>query len=180
MTIMHIYRAQALVDPLLVLHNNMRCLALSRHADSMVGWDMPIEKENLWIRKDVHPPNEDNIKKYVNELNFTSRVADGVRDIWRGDRQGYQPKEIKNIDNDVAKIKEWLYANLIYDGLMGPIQQTQWDKFTQPVQRSKLLNKPANHKTPWAKMHECMFPRVAGVETYQAFVARHLDSHVTW
>ena len=81
MTIMHIYRAQALVDPLLVLHNNMRCLALSRHADAMVGWDMPIEKENLWIRKDVHPPNEDNIKKYVNELNFTSRVADGVRDI---------------------------------------------------------------------------------------------------
>ena len=57
MTIMHIYRTQALVDPLRALHDNMRCLALSTPPDSQVGWDMPIEKENLWIRQDVIPPN---------------------------------------------------------------------------------------------------------------------------
>ena len=85
MTIMHIYRTQALVDPLRAqaLHDNMRCLALSARPDSMVGWDMPIEKENYNIQKDVMPPNEANITKYVAELNFTSVVAEGLRDVWK-------------------------------------------------------------------------------------------------
>ena len=167
--------------PLRVPHDNMRCLALSRHADSMVGWDMPIEKENRWIRQDVMPPNEDNISKYVSELNFTSRVSHGLRDIWKHNRNEYKPKEFKQIDLDVAKIKGWLYRTLIYDGQAGPMLPGQaWVKFTTPVPRSKILNKAANHKTPWAKMHDCMFPVPFGTENYQAFIRRHLDTHVTW
>ena len=103
MTIMHTYRVQALVGPLRVLHDNMRCLALSTRPDAQVGWDMPIEKENLWIRQDVIPPNEDNIERYVAELNFTSVVAEGLRDVsvWKHNRGDYKAKEMKNIDKDV-------------------------------------------------------------------------------
>ena len=181
MTIMHIYRAEALVGPLKTLHDNMRCLALSSHPDSMVGWDMPIEKQNYCIRKDVMPPNEDNIERYVAELNFTSRVSEGLRDVWKHNRAEYKPKEIKNIDADVLKVKQYLYSTLIYDGEpFGPLARPLWEKFTQPVQRSKLLRKPANHTTPWQKMHNCMFPARAGAETYQTFIRRHLDTHVTW
>ena len=120
---MHTYRVQALVDPLRVLHDNMRCLALSTHPDSLVGWDMPIEKENLWIRQDVIPPNEENIERYVAQLNFTSHVATGLRDICKHNRAEYKAKEIKNIDSDkdVARIKVYLYKTLIYGGEYGPL-----------------------------------------------------------
>ena len=181
MTIMHMYRVQALVDPLRVLHDNMRCLALSTHPDSLVGWDMPIEKENLWIRQDVIPPNEENIERYVAQLNFTSHVATGLRDICKHNRAEYKAKEIKNIDKDVARVKEYLYKTLIYGDEYGPLQpHVLWSRFTVPVPRSKILGLSATHKTPWAKIHDCMFPNTPRAETYQAFIRRHLDTHVTW
>ena len=181
MAIMHIYRTEALVDPLRILHDNMRCLALSSHADSMVGWDMPIEKQNYHIRQDVIPPNEENIERYVAELNFTAKVSEGLRDIWKHNRSEYKPGEMKQIDADVAKVKLYLYTTIIYDGEpFGPLGRPHWFKFTEPVPRSKILNKPANHATPWRKMHEAMFPTRQGAERYQDFIRRHLDTHVTW
>ena len=121
MTIMHIYRTEALVDPLRILHDNMRCLALSSHADSMVGWDMPIEKQNYHIRQDVIPPNEENIERYVAELNFTAKVSEGLRDIWKHNRSEYKPGEMKQIDADVAKVKLYLVTDSGY-----------WHHFSNP------------------------------------------------
>ena len=181
MCIMHIYRTEALVEPLKLLHDNMRCLALSSHPDSMVGWDMPIEKQNFCIRSDVMPPNEQNIERYVAELNFTSRVSEGLRDVWKHNRAEYKPQEMKKVDDDVAKVKSFLYTKIIYDNEpFGPLTCSHWIKFIEPVPRSKVLNKDANHNTPWKKMHACMFPNQHGAETYQAFIRRHLDTHVTW
>ena len=181
MTIMHMYRVQALADPIKALHDNMRTLALSNRPDAQVGWDMPIEKENLWIRQDVIPPNEDNIERYVAELNFTSVVAEGLRDVWKHNRGDHKAKEMKNIDKDVNRIKTFLYKELIYGDSLGPLEpHVAWQRFTAPVQRSKILKIPANHRTPWMKMHECMFPNAQGAETYQDFIRRHLGTHVTW
>lgn len=181
MTIMHIYRSQALCDPLRELHNNMRCLALSSHPDSMVGWDMPIEKQNFCIRQDVHPPNEENITNYVAGLSFTSKVSDGLRDVWRHNRAAYKPRETKEVSMDVDKIKLWLYSTPIHEeGRNCPLPCTLWEKFTTPSDRCQILQSGANHQTPWTKMHRCMFPTAPGAEGYQDFIRRHLGTHVTW
>ena len=87
------------------------------------------------------------------------------------------------MDADVQMVKEWLYLTIIYGSSYGPIQGTLWEKFTAPqqVRRSAVLRRVVTRgSTPWAKMQDCMLPRVPGAEAFPAFIRRHLDIHVTW
>eukprot|EP00965_Chrysotila_dentata_P130548 4316258-Pleurochrysis_carterae.AAC.1 len=57
-----------------VYHRN-RTLSLIGMPGSNVGYDMPIEKENLMISMNVTNASRESISKYVRDLNFTGPVS---------------------------------------------------------------------------------------------------------
>ena len=75
---------------------------------SHVGWDMPIEKLNMWIKESVVSNiSRWQICQFIRRLNFMQHVMRCIRSLvfWRRERDTSTPKEIRA---DVDLIKEFL------------------------------------------------------------------------
>ena len=154
MTVGHIYRVHALIPELQTVHNEMRCLSMSHNPSSCVGWDMPIENENGWIRADVHPPNEAAITKYIDRLAFTSPVSQGLTDVMHFNRQTVHPAKLKDITSLSDKVFRFLCDKLIhYDGAYGPFSKSElWERVSRDCDRSSLMSGvTAANVPPWRK-----------------------------
>ena len=76
MAVVLIYWGCALVTPLQTVYHNTRTIRLLH---THVGWDMPIEVLNLWIRLAVvYNVTKDFLIKFIGRLNFTHVVQRGL------------------------------------------------------------------------------------------------------
>ena len=185
MTVAHIYRSQALIPELQHVFNEYRCLAMSKNPSSQVGFDMPIENENGWIRSDVIPPNEDRIQKYVKRLAFLAPTSQGLKDVMHHNRQHLRPGKLKSIDGIKRRIKNHLYMKLVhYDEFIGPLELGEhWQKACSPRTNSRLMSGvTSSNVPPWRKIREGLLPtqHTHNKERYDSFVKRMLDIRVTW
>ena len=72
MTVSLIYWGTALREPLQTAFHNTRTI---RWVKTHVGWDLPIEMLNMWIKESVvSHVTENQIKKFIRRVNFTQRV----------------------------------------------------------------------------------------------------------
>ena len=78
MAILRIFWSEALTPALAQLYHTNRTFSLLGLRGSNVGWDMPIEKENLMISTNVTRPSYDRIDNYIAELNLLGPVSRGV------------------------------------------------------------------------------------------------------
>ncbi len=59
-----------------------------------VGWDMLPEKENLSCKKDIKlGASNERVEEYVHNLNFTSVVADGLKDLTVEHKQSHKCRQ---------------------------------------------------------------------------------------
>ena len=109
MSIILVYWGAALVLPLQAFYHNTRTV---RWIHTHVGWDMPIEKLNMWIKESVVTNiSEFQIIKFIRRLNFMQFVVRTVKSLvyWRRVRDAATPKDIKA---DVLLIKRFLRAHI--------------------------------------------------------------------
>lgn len=109
MSVVLIYWGCALVEPLQTFYHNSRTI---RWIHSHVGWDMPIEKLNMWIKESV----VSNISKlqicqFICRLNFVQHCMRALlRLVRRGrKRDTATPKDVRA---DVDTMKEFLHTNI--------------------------------------------------------------------
>ena len=83
-----------------------------RWIESHVGWDMPIEKLNMWIKESVVSNiTESQIIKFIWRLNFVQHVARVIKGLVQARCQ--QAKAVpKDVSADVQAIKVFLRANI--------------------------------------------------------------------
>ena len=110
MAIMRIFWSRALSPELSAIYHRHRTISLIGLPGCNVGWDMPIEKENLACAGVVRP-TRDRISKFIAELNFLGPVSRGVERHWKAHRSSKFNK-MKKIDADVAAVVEHLKATL--------------------------------------------------------------------
>ena len=168
MTIALIYWGWALVEPLQTAFHNTRTL---RWIFSHVGWDMPIEIMNSWIKASVVARvTESLICKFIRRLNFTHVVLRGIMMITRRNRKP-ETESLKQIDADVEKIKEFLREKI----------GTDFRAATTPSDENPLDlhmaewggNRRARQCTPWARME-------GGMRDYRAYVTRQVTKLCPW
>ena len=112
MSVILVYWGCALVEPLQTFYHNTRTI---RWVHSHVGWDMPIEKLNMWIKESVISNiTELQIVKFIWRLNFMQHVSNAIKSIiWSNrDEANYRAAKLKDIDADVRAIKEFLRTNI--------------------------------------------------------------------
>ena len=105
MSVILVYWGAALVEPLQTFYHNTRTV---RWVFSHVGWDMPIEKLNMWIKESV----VSNISKwqicqFIRRLNFMQHVLRSVKKIVNRNRTA-DKATLKAVRVDVDKIKDFL------------------------------------------------------------------------
>ena len=168
MTVSLIYWGYALVEPLQTVFHNTRTL---RWLFSHVGWDMPIEIMNSWIKGSVVANiTESQIVKFIRRLNFTHVVMRGVKAILHRFRKP-DPESLKEIDADVEKIKKFLREKIGSDfntatrpsseNLLG-VDMSDWGGNQYPRQH-----------TPWKQMERAM-------RKYRAYVSRNVTKLSPW
>ena len=168
MTISLIYWGYALVEPLQTVFHNTRTL---RWILSHVGWDMPIEIMNSWIKGSVVANiTESQIIKFIRRLNFTHVVMRGVKTILHRFRKP-DPESLKAIDADVEKIKKFLREKIgpdfntatrvSHENLLG-VDMSDWGGNQYPRQH-----------TPWKQMERAM-------RKYRAYVSREVTKLSPW
>ena len=109
MSVILVYWGVALVEPLLTFYHNTRTI---RWIESHVGWDMPIEKLNMWIKESVISNiSEMQICKFIWRLNFVQHVTRALKSLMWSKRKK-DTATLKDISADVLKIKEFLRANI--------------------------------------------------------------------
>ena len=107
MSVILVYWGAALVLPLQEFYHNTRTI---RWIHSHVGWDMPIEKLNMWIKESVVSNiSEFQIIKFIARLNFLQHVVRIVKSLVYS-RRARDDATQKDIKADVALIKEFLRA----------------------------------------------------------------------
>jgi hypothetical protein len=109
MAVILIYWGTALVGPLQAFYHNTRTV---RWIMSHVGWDMPIEKLNMWIKASVVANiSEGQICQFIRRLNFMQHVMRGLRSLvfWRRARDTATPIDIRV---DVDKVKDFLRGTI--------------------------------------------------------------------
>ena len=109
MSVILVYWGSALVAPLQAFYHNTRTIRWIHHH---VGWDMPIEKLNAWIKESVVSNiTEFQIIQFIQRLNFMQFVVRGVKSLayWRRARE---TTTLKDITADVLLIKEFLRVNI--------------------------------------------------------------------
>ena len=109
MSVILVYWGAALVLPLQAFYHNTRTIRWIHHH---VGWDMPIEKLNMWIKESVVSNiSEFQIIKFIRRLNFMQVVARTIKSLvyWRRVRDAATPKDITA---DVLLIKEFLRTHI--------------------------------------------------------------------
>jgi len=173
MTVILIYWGCCLVEPLQTVYHNTRTLRLLH---THVGWDMPIEVLNLWIKMAVvYNVTKDFLIKFISRLNFTHVVNRGLDFIIKRYQTNMDGIETpKNIDTDVRLIKEFLRKSI----------GSTWNEVTQPSTEN-LLELDLTHwggdrnaaeklaGTPWAQIRVAM----TDVRTY---VQRKVTNSCRW
>ena len=109
MSIILVYWGAALVEPLQTFYHNTRTI---RWIFAHVGWDMPIEKLNMWIKESVVSNiSEFQIIQFIRRLNFMQFIMRTIKSLvfWRRDRDTATPKDISA---DVLQIKEFLRQHI--------------------------------------------------------------------
>ena len=160
MAILRIFWSEALTPALAQLYHTNRTVSLLGLRGSNVGWDMPIEKENLMISTNVTRPSYDRIDNYIAELNLLGPVSRGVERVLLSNRNR-APREMVRIDRDVQNVADYLKDTL----------GSTWAEAC--VQRSTRLVNPATSPRPWLEVE-------AQLADFGAWVRGHLDSKVTW
>ena len=151
MSIVRVYWGWALVEPLQTVYHNLRTL---RQVFTHVGWDWPIENLNLMIRLGVTSNiTRALVEKFIRRLNFTSVVNRGLDATFRANRTE-DHATAKNIDTDVARIKDYLRAHI----------GSTFAEATAPSDRNDLEldlsswggARRARQQTPWTQMAAAM------------------------
>ena len=104
MSVILVYWGCALVEPLQTFYHNTRTI---RWIESHVGWDMPIEKLNMWIKESiVSNISEMQIIKFIWRLNFMQHVSRAIKSlVWA--KRKRDASTLKDISVDVRSIKEF-------------------------------------------------------------------------
>ena len=95
MSVILVYWGAALVLPLQEFYHNTRTI---RWIHAHVGWDMPIEKLNMWIKESIVTNiSEFQIIKFIQRLNFMQHVMRTMKSIiyWRRTRDTATPKDVR-------------------------------------------------------------------------------------
>ena len=109
MSVILVYWGCALVEPLQTFYHNTRTI---RWIDSHVGWDMPIEKLNMWIKESIISNiSELQIIKFIWRLNFMQHVVCAIKSFVFADR-AKKTATLKDVSADVKAIKAFLRANI--------------------------------------------------------------------
>ena len=109
MTVSLIYWGTALREPLHTAFHNTRTL---RWVKTHVGWDLPIEMLNKWIKESVvSHVTEDYLKKFIRRINFTQRVKRQLETVQYVNRQP-ETEQLKQISTDKELIKKYLRENI--------------------------------------------------------------------
>ena len=135
---------------------------------------MIIEGLNLLIRTGVTSNiTQDQIRKFIQRLNFTHIVNRGLDKIFRAFRAEDEATE-KDIDADVEKTKEWLREKIgttfneatspSDENLLG-IDMSDWGGDRNAQQRRS--------STPWAQMQRAM-------RDYREYVEQKLGDLCPW
>ena len=105
MSVILVYWGTVLVEPLQTFYHNSRTI---RWIWSHVGWDMPIEKLNGWIRESVISNiSKWRISQFIRRLNFMQHVIRGVKKLaWAA--RVRDEATVKDIDVDVQIILVFL------------------------------------------------------------------------
>lgn len=151
MSIILVYWGNLLVEPLQTVYHNTRTL---RWVHSHVGWDMPIEKLNMWLKEAVVAHvTVDLIKKFIRRLNFAHVVVRSLQQLASPKRKEPAAK-LKAIENDVELIKQYLKSHLgtnyaqatapSTDNLLN-VDRSEWGGLRNVVQNS-----------PWMQMSRSM------------------------
>ena len=151
MTIVLVYWGYALVEPLQTAFHNTRTV---RWIHTHVGWDMPIEILNSWIRAAVvSNVTEELVTKFIAALNFTHVVLRGIQAMTQAKRTA-RKEHLKDIRGDVDLIKKFLRNNI----------GTNFATATAPCEDNVLNidratwggNQYPRRNTPWAQMERTM------------------------
>ena len=109
MTVSMIYWGTALREPLQTAFHNTRTL---RWVKTHVGWDLPIEMLNKWIKESVVAHvTEDYLKKFISRINFTQRVKRQLETVQYVNREA-ETEHLKMIRTDKEIIKKYLRDNI--------------------------------------------------------------------
>ena len=168
MSVILIYWGACLRGPLHTIFHNTRTL---RWLHTHTGWDMPIEKLNMWIKLSViaHVTMEQ-IKKFIRRLNFTHAVVRAIEAVTYRFRKP-SDESLKKIDNDVALIKEFL---------RNKIGRT-FAEATAPSDENLLSvdmadwggNRNARARAPWHQMRD-------GMRDYRKYVRKQVTDKCPW
>ena len=168
MSVVLIYWGTCLAEPLRTIFHNTRTL---RWLHTHVGWDMPIEKLNMWIKSSVVANiTFELISKFIRRLNFTHRVVRAMEVVVHRFRKP-DPESLKKIDNDVELIKEFLRAKI----------GRNFAEATTPSDDNQLGldmadwggNRNARGRAPWVQMREAM-------RDYRAYVRKQVTDKCRW
>ena len=167
MAIMRIFWSEALSPELAAIYHRHRTIPLTGLPGSNVGWDMPIEKENLACSGLVRPSKE-RLEQFISELNFLGPVSRGLERIWKG-RRKTAANNMKKIEEDVQAVVDHLKAKL----------GSTWAQASQPrQQKDSLLVNPPRSSKPWVSRDTMVAAN--GGRDFDEWVRGHLDSKVTW
>ena len=167
MAIMRIFWSEALSPDLATVYHRHRTISLLGLPGSNVGWDMPIEKENLSCAGVVRPTRE-RLSKHVRQLNFLGPVSRGLERLWK-ERRSQNPHKMKKIHDDVAAVVKHLQDTL----------GATWALASVPrLARNSLLVNPPLSPRPWESRDRTVAAN--GGRDFDQWIRSHLDSKVTW
>ena len=168
MSVILVYWGVALVEPLQTFYHNTRTI---RWIHSHVGWDMPIEKLNMWIKESVvSNVSEWQICKFITRLNFMQHVMRTLLSLVRFGRKR-DTAVPKDVTDDVKLIKEFLRQNL----------GTTYATVTQPSDVN-LLSVDMSDWGGLRRPRECApFQQMRAAQGgYRAYVQRQLTKLCPW
>ena len=164
MAICRIFWAEAMNPWLARIYHQHRTISLLGLPGSNVGYDMPIEKENLALRSVVRPSKE-RYNKFAEELNFLGPVARAQERLMMALRK-VSPREMKSIQTDVQ---------LVVDHLVDMLGGSWAVALVPRAPKDSLLVNPPKSPRPWEAVE-----RLARSPDYGDWIRGHLDSKVTW
>jgi len=167
MAIMRIFWSEALSPELATVYHHHRTISLLGLPGHNVGWDMPIEKENLACAG-LPRPTKARVEKFIQELNFLGPVSRGLERLFRGHRQT-RKNNMKKIATDVQAVVDHLKETL----------GATWAQASIPrAKRHSKLVKPPLSQPPWVERDTMVAAN--GGRDFEQWIKSHLDDKVTW
>ena len=168
MTVSMIYWGVALREPVRTAFHNSRTLRWIR---THVGWDMPIEMLNMWIKESVvSHVTEDQIKKFIRRINFTQHVKRQLETVQHRFRKD-DVEHLKYIDTDKELIKAYLREKIgtTFQECTAPSDENLLDVDVKDWGGVRGLRE----HTPWKQSERAM-------RDYREYVRRHLGKLCPW